>query len=224
VYGKCVFPANRDYFRIARPRDPELSVETSKVVFCSLLDYSEAEVGRLLVDIFRIALMLICLVAGTLWAQEPHLAKAASQPAKPPRVTSILFSRSSGMCYGYCYAQLEVESGEATLLNHSRDRDKDANKCPDLRVRRDLSSTHWKELVQLVDREALLALPDRIGCPVCVDEVIESLEVRFSNHTKKIVQYNLGSAPKEIQSLSGRLAALLEKLDSELPPTTRCGQ
>jgi hypothetical protein len=126
------------------------------------------------------------------------------------------------MCYGYCSAQLEVESGEATLLNHSRD--KDPNKCPDLRVRRDLSGTHWKELVQLVDREALLALPDRIGCPGCVDEVIESLEVRFSNHTKKSVQYNLGGAPKEIQSLSARLAALLAKLDSELPPTTRCGQ
>jgi hypothetical protein len=55
----------------------------------------------------------------------------------------------------------------------------------------DLSGSRWKELVQLVDHEALLALPDRIGCPGCVDEVIESLEVRFSNHTKKIVQYNL---------------------------------
>lgn len=173
-------------------------------------------------DNLRIALMLICLAAGTLSAQEPPLAKATGHPDKPLRVTRILFSRSSGMCYGYCYAQLEVESGEATLLNHSRD--KDTNKCPDLRVRGDLSGTHWKELVQLVDRAALLALPDRIGCPGCVDEVIESLEVRFSNHTKKIVQYNLGSAPKEIQSLAARLAALLEKLNSELPPTTRCGQ
>lgn len=172
-------------------------------------------------DNLRIALTLICLTAGT-WAQKPPLAQATGQPAKPPRVTRILFSRSSGMCYGYCNAQLEVGSGEATLLNHSRD--KDTNKCPDLRVREDFSGTHWKELVQLVDREALLALPDRIGCPGCVDEVIESLEVRFSNHTKKIVQYNLGSAPEEIHSLSARLAALLEKLDRERPPTTRCGQ
>ena len=99
-------------------------------------------------DNLRIALMLISLAAGTLSAQEPPLAKAKGQPAKPPRVTRILFSRSSGMCYGYCSAQLEVESGEATLLNHSRD--KDPNKCPDLRVRRDLSGAHWEELVQLV--------------------------------------------------------------------------
>ena len=192
------------------------------VVCCSLLDDSEAEVETALVNNLRITSMLICLAVGTLWAQEPLLANATGQSAKPPRVTRILLSRSSGMCYGYCYVQLEVESGEAMLVNHSRD--EDTNKCPDLMVRADLSGAHWKELVQLVDREALLALPDRIGCPGCVDQVTESLEVRFSNHTKKIVQYNLGSAPKEIQSLSARLAALLEKLDGELPPNTRCGR
>jgi hypothetical protein len=174
-------------------------------------------------DHLRIALMLTCLAAGTLSAQEPPLAKAKGQPTKPARVTRILFSQSSGLCYGYCYAQLEVEFGEATLLKPYH-RDRNPSKCPDLRVRGDLSGTHWKELVQLVDREALLALPDRIGCPGCLDEVIESLEVQFSNHTKKSVQYNLGSAPKEIQSLSARLATLLAKLESELPPTTRCGQ
>jgi hypothetical protein len=126
------------------------------------------------------------------------------------------------MCYGYCYALLEVEPGGATVLNQSRDNDK--NNCPDLRVKGDLSDAHWKELTQLVDREALLALPDSIGCPGCVDEVVASLEVRFSNHTKKIVRYNFGRAPKEVQSLSARLAALQEKLERELPPTTtRCG-
>jgi hypothetical protein len=166
--------------------------------------------------------MLVCLASGTLWAQEPPVGRATSQPAKPPRVTRILFSLSSGMCYGYCYTLLEVEPSEATVLNQSRDNDK--NNCPDLRVKGDLSDTHWKELIQLVDREALLALPDSIGCPGCVDEVVASLEVRFSNHTKKIVRYNLGRAPKEVQSLSARLAALLEKLENELPPTTtRCG-
>src|SRR5947209_1673251 len=99
---------------------------------------------RLAVENLRIALMLITVATGTLSAQEPLLAKAKGQPAKPPRVTRILFSRASGMCYGYCSAQLEIESGEATLLNQSWDKDK--NKCPDLRVGRYLSGTHWKEL------------------------------------------------------------------------------
>src|SRR5258707_534512 len=129
---QCKLPAVNQTITSSRAGRASCS-NGNRVVYCSLLDDSEAEVGRLLVDNLRIALMLICLAAGTLSAQEPHLAKAKSQPAKPPRVTCILFSRSSGMCYGYCYAHLEVESGEATLLNHSRD--KDTNKCPDLRVR-----------------------------------------------------------------------------------------
>jgi hypothetical protein len=170
----------------------------------------------------RTVLMLTSIVAGAVWAQEPPVAKAKDHPAKPPRVARMTFSQSSGMCYGYCYAELQVEPGEATLLNQSRENDK--KKCPDLKVRADLSEKHWKELVQLVDREAMFALPDRIGCPGCVDEVVESLEVRFSDHTKKSVMYNLGNAPQEIQALSARLAATLKKLDSELPSTTRCGQ
>jgi hypothetical protein len=165
--------------------------------------------------------MLTCLVAGITYGLEPPVAKATNHPAKPPHVAHIIFIRSSGMCYGYCYAELQVGPGETTLLNQSRDNDK--KKCPDLKVRADLSEKHWKELVQLVDREALFAMPERIGCPGCVDEVVESLEVRFSDHTKKSVMYNLESAPQEIQALSASLAATLKKLDSELPRTTRCG-
>jgi len=183
---------------------------------------TEVEGGRLPVHNIRMALMLTCLAAGTVWAQEPPVAKATDHPAKPPRVVRIIFSQSSGMCYGYCYAELQVGPGEATLLNQSWEKDK--KKCPDLKVRADLSEKHWEELVQLIDRETLFALPERIGCPGCVDEVVESLEVRFSNHTKKAVLYNLGSAPQEIQALSARLAVTLKKLDSELPPTKRCGR
>lgn len=170
------------------------------------------------------AVLLFGLATGSVWAQQRPTAAAdrAQHPAKPPRVTSIRFHLSSGMCYGYCYAELGVEPGEATLLKASWDKDK--HKCPDLRVRAGLSDKHWKELAQLIDREALLALPDRIGCPGCVDEVVESIEVRFSDHTKKGVGYNMGSAPKEIKALSQKLSALEQKLAKELPPWTRCGQ
>ena len=143
-----------------------------------------------------------------------------ANPAKPPHVISIRFSQSSGMCYGYCSAELTVEQSQATLVKHSWEKDK--HKCPDLEVKTDRSDKHWKELAQLIDSEALFALPERVGCPGCVDEVVESIEIRFSNHTKKDVVYNMGSAPSEIKALSAKLAALTEKLNSELPRTTRC--
>jgi hypothetical protein len=167
------------------------------------------------------ALMLVGLAAGSVGAQKPHAVRTADHPAKPPHVISIRFSQSSGMCYGYCYTELKIEPGEATRVIHSFEKDK--RKCPDLKVRADLSDKHWKELAQLIDREALFALPERIGCPGCGDEVVESIEVRFSDHTKKGVRYSKGGGPSEIKALSARLAALDEKLDNELP-TTRCGQ
>lgn len=118
------------------------------------------------------------------------------------------------MCYGYCYSELEVKQGKASLLVGSRDEDKN---CPNRVVKANLSDKRWKEMTQAIDREALFALPNSIGCPGCVDEVVESIEVRFSDHTKKTVQYNLGGAPKKIKALAESLLNLHEKMRKELP-------
>ncbi len=159
------------------------------------------------------ALSVLILGSLTIFAQQKTSAKT---PGKSPHVASIQFTLSSGMCYGYCWYQLDVEPGRAILSTNSTDQDK--QKCPDLKVTAALSSAHWKELSDLVDHQAALALPDRIGCPGCVDEVIESLQVRFTDHGKKSTYYNAGSPPQEIKALSEQLAALKEKLAKELPP------
>ena len=124
------------------------------------------------------------------------------------------------MCYGYCSTELEVEPQEATLRDSTWSEDKSI--CPDLKVRAYLSDRHWKELEHLIDRESLFSLPDRVGCPGCVDEPIQSVEIRFSNHTNKAIYYNYGDAPQEIRSLSAKLEALHDKLKKELHPITQC--
>jgi predicted Fe-S protein YdhL (DUF1289 family) len=50
-----------------------------------------------------------------------------------------------------------------------------------------------------LDSKALAAFTGRIGCPRCVDEVVEWAEVQFSDGTKKVVSYNLGNAPPRSQ-------------------------
>lgn len=160
-----------------------------------------------------IALLMLGLTSGTSWAQQSNFDKETD---KLPRVISIRLTFSSGMCYGYCHTELTIEHGDATLLTGSWERD--GHQCPDLKVRSDLSEKHWKELLALVDHQALLALPESIGCPGCVDEVVEGIEVRFSDHTKKRITYNMGSAPKEIKALSEKLSALEKRLSKELPP------
>ena len=91
-------------------------------------------------------------------------------------------------------------------------------KYPDLRVRMDFSDKHWHELQLMVNHNALFALPTMIGCPGCVDEVVESLEVKFSDRTSKSVGYNEGNAPGEIKALTEKLHALETKLANEIPP------
>lgn len=163
--------------------------------------------------------LLLCMVATAGCAQEAPVEKS-SQRAKPPHVTHIRANLGAGMCYGYCEVDLNVEPGEAVVLMHSRD---DKKKCPDIQVKASLSDKHWKELTQLVDHRDLFALPDAIGCPGCVDQVTESIQITFSDHSKKTVVYNSGDAPKALKDLSASLEALREKLEKELPPITQCG-
>ena len=73
----------------------------------------------------------------------------------------------------------------------------------------------------MVDHDALLALPDTIWCQGCTgDEGSEFIEVKFSDRTKKSV-YCTGGVPKEIEALSEKLLALINKLERELPPVWR---
>jgi len=167
----------------------------------------------------RTSLLVLCILVSASHAQEPAV-KAPSQAAKPPHATRIVLSLGSGMCYGYCNIELEVDPGEAIL--HVRSRESDKKKCPDLKVTASLSNKHWTELAQSIDHGAVFKLPDSVGCPGCVDQVIEGIEIRFSDRTTKDVEFNEGSAPTELTDLSARLVALHEKLSKELPPTTRC--
>lgn len=145
----------------------------------------------------------------------PLAAQQAKTPLKPVHAVHIGFGQWVGICYGYCSVELEVSPGEATLLKTADRSDK--RKHPDLRVRADLSTKHWKELQQLADHDTLFALPDHVGCPGCVDEEVEFLEVKFSDRSKKLISYNAGSAPKEIKELTDKLRTLENKLGSELP-------
>lgn len=139
-----------------------------------------------------------------------------------PRVLGIRLSLSSGMCYGYCYFEVNVEPDVAILMTSPSDGYKQT--CPELKVTADLSRKHWQELTELIDHDALLALPEHIGCPGCVDQVVESIEIRYSDHTKKRTDFNTGVPPVEIRPLSEKLVALKRRLAKELPPlaTKQC--
>jgi hypothetical protein len=159
-------------------------------------------------------LALFVLAAGTASsvAQHPASNKSIKKAAK---VTRISFGQSSGMCYGYCSSQLVVAEGSATVTLSSFN---EKEKYADLVVRSDISAKRWNSLVQAFDRDGLFALPNAIGCPGCVDEPVEGIEVHFSDGRSKSVNYNLGAVPVSLRALQEQLASLEEKLRSEIPP------
>ena len=70
-----------------------------------------------------------------------------------------------------------------------------------------ITKKDWDELKNFLDAKVLAAFSGRIGCPGCVDEMVEWVEVEFSDGTKKSVAYNEGNSPPLI-------AALLQKIRS----------
>ena len=139
------------------------------------------------------------------------------QKASALRVVSIQYTTGAGLCGCDCGGELHVNPGQATLfirpaLECQR---RNPKKYREFKVDADFSSKHWRELEQLIDHDALFALPDKIGCPGCTDGLTEFLEVKFSDHTKKSVFYD--GAPKDILALSQKLSALEAKLEQELP-------
>lgn len=163
---------------------------------------------------------LLCLSSGTMTqrasgGQKPNGAK---KQGKPVRVVSIRFGQFGGTIESY-WPRLEVRVGRATLtqswFGEPQNRPRNVR---EVEVRADLSGKHWQEIQALVNRDQLLALPDRTSCASCNDGIDEFVEVEFSDHVKKSVSYAEGNAPTQLKELSVKLKALQEKLQNELPP------
>jgi hypothetical protein len=74
----------------------------------------------------------------------------------------------------------------------------DKKKYPELRTKRKITKEDWDELQRAIDPVGLFALPDRIASPGSADELVEWIEVEFSDGSKKSVAYNQGSTPQAI--------------------------
>jgi hypothetical protein len=158
-----------------------------------------------------VALLILCVALNTACAQQES---APGRSAKPPHVLSIRYGWFSGMCYGYCSEELNVSTGDAVLMKTASS---EKSKYRDLRVAGNVSPKHWRELAQLADYQNFDGVPERIGCPGCVDEPVEYIEVRYSDRTTKSVTYNAGGAPVPLATLAEKLSALIAKLEKDIP-------
>jgi hypothetical protein len=163
---------------------------------------------------------LLSLSSGTMTQRASGSEKpnGAGKHGKAVRVVSIRFGQFGGTIESY-WPRLEVREAQATLTESwSGEPQNKPRNVRDVKVRADLSGKHWQEIHALVNRDELLALPDRTSCASCADGIDEFVEVEFSDHVKKTVTYARGRAPAQLKELPVKLKALQEKLQNELPP------
>src|SRR5215467_2846683 len=109
------------------------------------------------------ALIAFCIrndqAAAQKWISAPS--SSPQSHTSPPRVKSIRFEFRVGLCDCYCGSVMEVSPGRATLFKQvfRECHERNPAKYRNYRVDADLSGNHWRKLRQLVDHDALFALP-----------------------------------------------------------------
>ena len=123
-----------------------------------------------------------------------------------------------GWCY--CYSQTTIQAGmvrSVSRTNYSLNGNRDIEH-PDKKSKRKITTEQWERAKAAVDTESLFALPDKIGCPGCVDEPVDWITVEYSDGTTKSVMCNSGDPATEI---ADKVKAALARAPSKLPSKHR---
>ncbi len=142
------------------------------------------------------------------------IGSALAQQTPPPsafpnaHIVRIRTGSYAGLCVDYCVdSETTIKSGSIVTVSRSFS---EKRKYPDMKLKRKITREDWEDLQHSIDATVLAAFIGRIGCPGCADELVEWVEVQFSDGTKKSVSYNQGNAPPAIAELSQKIKTIGE--------------
>lgn len=151
----------------------------------------------------RLTLLVLLLSACLNTADDP-LNSAGTQPET--NVLSVVRQTSFGECAGYCVSKLLVEADRATMV-WSGWKTTIEDPLPDVSKTLTWDEQRWNQVMDVVDRQALLTLPSTIGCPDCADGGAEKVLVSFTND-EVAVGFEFGADVAPIQALVQHLREL----------------
>lgn len=148
-----------------------------------------------------LTLLVAGLMAGILSAQQ------APQPDPSPdaHLVRVRTGSYAGMCMGWCDHETIIEPGSMRSISRAFSEKK---KYPEIKLNSSITKKDWDDLKNFIDARVLAAFTGRIGCPGCADEMVEWVEVEFSDGTKKSISYNNGSAPPQIAALQQKIRGI----------------
>jgi len=135
-------------------------------------------------------------------------------------IVRIEYGSFSGMCIGYCHSQTTIQGTlvrSVSRTNYSLNGNRD-KEHPDMKSKWKITTEQWQRAMAAVDTESLFALPERIGCPGCVDEPVDWITVEYSDGTTKSVMCNSGGpATDMVDKIKAALAPVPSKSPTNHP-------
>lgn len=126
---------------------------------------------------------------------------------------TIIYSLSSGMCYGYCEVLYGFHPQGIEKIKQSHDGGNRIN-YPPLQQTFPITEKDYRELIASIDTLAFSNCPERIGCPGCNDGPAEAVEIWSGNFHKVVyIQYGFDAYP--IQAVVDKVRELVRKADPD---------
>ncbi len=149
----------------------------------------------------------------------PQPAAGSQQPtpqqvAPQPTINKISLGSSFGMCAGYCITSLQITKDQVFYKKIGIPDPEARQYRPELNTTTAFSEKEWNELVALIDLAKLEKLPATIGCPDCVDQGAEILQVDYDGKNKS-VSFSYGENPDGLEILT-KLREIRDKMEEKL--------
>jgi hypothetical protein len=124
------------------------------------------------------------------------LAASCEGSGTAPAPAALVRSGTSfGLCVGYCYREVAIHDLEASYVLRQW-----VPNSLEIRGTSRITAREWRTLRRAIDMDALMALPDVIGCPDCADGGAEWIEVERDGARKRVT-FEFGGAIASIQAL-----------------------
>ncbi|MDX1441027.1 MAG: hypothetical protein R3237_01035 [Nitrosopumilaceae archaeon] len=120
----------------------------------------------------------------------------------------------SGFCLGYCTKEFVISPDKIIYTQGGRE-------IPDLTKEIKFSKSAWNNLLDLIDFEKFILLPDKVGCPGCADAPVEWIEISFDEKTKRI-EFEKGDQIPEIKKLIETLEKIRNPIESSIENFEDC--
>lgn len=112
----------------------------------------------------------------------------------------IKHGSSFGMCHGYCINECKIDSLRKITERTAWQKDKYPKKVKTEAITKE----EWNTLIHSINLEEFNKLPNKIGCPDCLDGGAEWIEIKYSNKVKKVT-FEYGQDIKGISELLKQL-------------------